>query len=345
MQDFLQRFFAPPDYLQGNHLANLLRVWLVALACSALINVYHERYFLLAPLSLVIIGMGAALFVGIDRRMHWSFHASYAVFPVLAIFVMTRYRMDLAYMWSFAVVIFIYIFTNLHSARLFNIVLVLMLGFVGWQQVEDMYLSRFILCHFIVGSSLNFFLVTLKSQAVQLQVLTVTDELTKLPNRRKAGEKLEEYLSMKSRQPDSIYGLAILDIDYFKQVNDQYGHDAGDKVLSQFGELLQARTRKSDFVARYGGEEFLLVFPDTSQEGALKLLESLRVLVEKNSFHHGEKLSFSAGISWLQSSESIESWLKRSDQALYEAKKHGRNCIVVDDSDEQDEQLSPRTVA
>ncbi|MFG0382690.1 diguanylate cyclase [Pseudomonas sp. zbq_18] len=159
----------------------------------------------------------------------------------------------------------------------------------------------------------------------------LTDPLTGLPNRAGWSERLELELARWRRYGGDLL-LAVLDIDHFKRINDDYGHLAGDKVLKIIAGELNKRLRKTDFLARYGGEEFVLLVPSTPLEGGEQLLETLRTAIEACPFHfRGEPMSItlSAGLTAFASGESSEAAFARADQALYRAKREGRNRIVL----------------
>src|SRR5690606_244729 len=126
--------------------------------------------------------------------------------------------------------------------------------------------------------------------------------------------------------------LAVLDIDHFKRINDGYGHLAGDKVLKIIAGELNKRLRKTDVLARFGGEEFVLLVPSTPPDGGLQLLETLREASASGPFHfRGEPLSItlSAGLTAFVPGENSEAAFERADQALYRAKREGRNRIEL----------------
>ena len=157
------------------------------------------------------------------------------------------------------------------------------------------------------------------------------DPLTGLPNRAAWNERLDLEVARWQRYGGELL-LAVVDIDHFKRINDEYGHLAGDKVLKIIAGELHKRLRKTDFIARFGGEEFALLIPATPLAGGLQLLETLRAGIEACPFHfRGERVSItlSAGISAFASAERAEQVFERADQALYRAKRGGRNCIEV----------------
>ncbi|UCJ17931.1 GGDEF domain-containing protein [Pseudomonas sp. MM211] len=155
------------------------------------------------------------------------------------------------------------------------------------------------------------------------------DPLTGLPNRAAWTERLELELSRWQRYGGDLL-LAVVDIDHFKRINDDFGHLAGDKVLKIIAGELFKRLRKTDFIARFGGEEFVLLIPSTPMDGGLKLLDTLRTAIENCPFHFkGERvtITLSGGISSFSAAERSEQVFERADQALYRAKRGGRNRI------------------
>ena len=127
--------------------------------------------------------------------------------------------------------------------------------------------------------------------------------------------------------------LLIVDADHFKKINDTYGHQGGDAVLKAISDcLVRNFPRKSDMVARYGGEEFAVVLPDTSPQNAVRLAERTRLAVSDLQVVHGAHtigITISVGVSQLGRHESVQSWLERTDQALYQAKSRGRDRVVA----------------
>lgn len=157
-----------------------------------------------------------------------------------------------------------------------------------------------------------------------------TDTLTKLPNRR----AMEEFLhktELTYQRYGKNYAVVLFDIDEFKQVNDTYGHDAGDVILAAFAKLLGRYSRELDFIARYGGEEFLVILPHSDGPGAELFAEKLRDIVEKSKFMYKNgriPITVSGGGAARDGVDSEEALVKRADENLYKAKENGRNQIV-----------------
>jgi diguanylate cyclase (GGDEF)-like protein len=159
------------------------------------------------------------------------------------------------------------------------------------------------------------------------QRLAMTDGLTGLANRRHAEQTMRRELSRAQRYGTKLC-LALLDIDFFKRINDSQGHGVGDEVLMGIGRTITASIRESDFAARWGGEEFLLLMPNADLEGAVVCCERIRASVASSIHSAGQPVTVSIGISLYQSGEPVEAILARADQKLYEAKNTGRNRLA-----------------
>jgi len=157
----------------------------------------------------------------------------------------------------------------------------------------------------------------------------LVDPLTGLPNRAAWSERLEHEMVLWQQHGNTLL-IAMLDLDHFKRINDNYGHLAGDKVLKIIAAELRKRLRPGDFIARFGGEEFVLLVPNTPIGAGLKLAETLRAAIEACPFHFkGERVTItvSVGLSAFRAGERSDHALKRADEALYRAKNAGRNRV------------------
>ncbi len=180
-------------------------------------------------------------------------------------------------------------------------------------------------------SSTQAELVDLKEELKETKSQLLRDSLTGLYNRLAFEDRVEVEFS-RSQRIKSPLCLAMWDIDYFKKVNDTYGHDVGDKVLKAFSTVIMKRIRKTDMFARIGGEEFVLVMPDTSSEVALTLNNELREIFLKCKFNYDDtefSCTASVGIADFGESDTPESVLKKADLALYQSKDTGRNCCTI----------------
>lgn len=163
----------------------------------------------------------------------------------------------------------------------------------------------------------------------KLAQLSKTDPLTKLSNRRGLREKFKsEYKKIKDTQMS--VSLIMCDIDYFKMVNDTYGHDCGDKVLIKVSDLFRSHLRDMDVIARYGGEEFIIILSESNSSYSFSIAESLRAAVEKEVFYYNNStfhITMSFGLVNFNNKTSYLKIIKMADEALYEAKHKGRNQV------------------
>lgn len=157
--------------------------------------------------------------------------------------------------------------------------------------------------------------------------LSTTDNLTGAYNRHKMVEELESEVSRSARY-DHDLSLIMLDIDHFKQVNDNFGHEVGDKALKNVSEIIECIKRETDIFSRWGGEEFLLLLPDTDLEGGIIIAERIRAAVEKYEFESAGKITVSMGVSTFKKDKhNTTLFIRDADDALYEAKNNGRNRV------------------
>ena len=162
--------------------------------------------------------------------------------------------------------------------------------------------------------------------------MSIKDQLTGLYNSRYFKDALEQDLARAERYKTNL-SLCIMDLDHFKNINDTYGHPAGDMVLSEFGKMLKKSVRQSDLLCRYGGEEFAIIFPNIQREIAWTVCERFREMFAQREFEYKSshfRITFSAGIASFNSGEekSAAEFLDMADQALYRAKKMGRNMVA-----------------
>lgn len=167
-------------------------------------------------------------------------------------------------------------------------------------------------------------------QNKQLQELSLTDQLTGLGNRRRFDESLT-MATERARRKGTPLSLIMMDIDRFKHINDEFGHDMGDRVLEALGKLLPQQIRISDRAVRIGGEEFVIIMPVTTVAEATHIAERIRLAVSQLQIEGLTcGLSASFGVAELYPSESAKALLERSDTAMYSAKKQGRDRVVTD---------------
>ena len=173
----------------------------------------------------------------------------------------------------------------------------------------------------------------LSDELTRVRLLSLTDELTGLPNRRAFLRRIEDEVARVQRYGFPL-SLALIDLDHFKQVNDKYGHGGGDEVLQLYSKSILSIFRHHDLVARYGGEEFAVLLPNTDAEGSLRALTKVRNRAQETRWQaNGEMIpipTFSSGVSLYKPGETASAFIERADKALYRAKRLGRNRVELD---------------
>lgn len=161
---------------------------------------------------------------------------------------------------------------------------------------------------------------------VQLEARATTDALTGLKNRRAATEALQHEL-VRAQRYDRSLAVVLFDVDHFKKVNDELGHDVGDRVLSAFGHVLGSCARGTDVVARWGGEEFLVLLPETDEAGARTFGDRVRAALAQARPLEERPVTCSAGVAVRREGDTQDALVKRADERLYEAKRAGRDRV------------------
>lgn len=165
----------------------------------------------------------------------------------------------------------------------------------------------------------------------ELQKLATIDGLTGVYNRQQIDVILEDMCESAARYEKSL-SVVILDIDHFKDINDQYGHAMGDEVLKKLSSMLCREVRSTDRFGRYGGEEFLLLLPETTLDGAKVAAEKLRFALNNFDFENTPRVTASFGVASYQKGEDLADLVHRADLALYKSKESGRNRVTVSGS-------------
>lgn len=293
----------------------------------AIMRFMQQSWALFALDSILIVGLGAlTAYVYITRRVQL---ASYAV-AVLSLVAMlgTVYVAgagQLNWMYPTILVVF-YLVPPLHSLALTVIGFSVMLPHL----MEILEPAALMTTLFTIALNVAFcyaFSSQKESQRARLQHVATKDPLTGAENRRGLASRLRGLIARHQRKPINV-SLILIDLDEFKRINDQFGHAVGDEVLVGVVKVLRQRVRRSDSIYRIGGEEFLIVADNTGQGSGHDMAEDLRVLIEATRLIEGYPVTASIGVARIVPGEDYDSWVKRADDALYEAKHSGRNRVV-----------------
>lgn len=266
-------------------------------------------------------------------------------FSVICLYlVSTGASHDTGLLWFPCYPVVIYSVLRLRVATIANILMatavVLIIFFASaplYKATYESYYKVIALATFALTSTFSFFQAHWRTTSIsendrltrELHFIASTDELTGLPNRRDMTARLE-FEVKRGKRSQSEFSIILADIDYFKKINDNFGHDVGDHVLTEFASVFSSRFRSTDKVGRWGGEEFLVILPNTGLQEAIMLAGEVRKSVSQSSLipnMPNRLVTMSAGVSSSKEIKEISELLKLADNRLYEAKDAGRNRI------------------
>ncbi len=284
------------------------------------------------------IGIGAMAVVFVLLANAWMAlrgvcHQSltlFGLFPAGMIFMTSIFHMDgiIASLWCFPIVLAAYCMLSERRAWLANITILVIALPMAWMTMESTYALRVTTSLGAVSLFSAILVNVIDGQRHQLQKQLILDPLTGLLNRLTYNECMEKAVRLHRRYQQPVSLLAI-DIDNFKRLNDTQGHAAGDSVLRTAGQLLRDTLRDEDAIFRMGGEEFTVVLKGANETAAVETAERLRHAVATADFQGAHQVTISIGVATLRADESWERWAKRSDDSLYDAKRKGRNRVVL----------------
>jgi len=230
--------------------------------------------------------------------------------------------------WAYPAIIALFYLLQPREALLVTAVAVVALLPPLMASLDTIALATVLVSLLLTASISYAFALLTRVQRQKLIRLATRDPLTNTGNRRALGEKLHEILADRKRNATQA-SLLVIDLDNFKDINDTYGHAAGDQILVGVTEIIKLRIRGTDSLYRIGGEEFVVLAEGQDIDRASQLAEQLRVLVDINELTPQRDVSISIGVAELNDGETGEQWLCRADNALYDAKRAGKNTTAV----------------
>ncbi len=256
-----------------------------------------------------------------------------AVFCFGAVLVCMKLGQDVLF-WIYPLMVFIFFLVAPIKALLLLLLMVCAIVSLHFSEHSAIFSTNFQLLAFITTTLITsifayIFAYRTHLQRQELRRLATTDPLTGAATRHSLTDELT-YAIQQFQQKGVVSGLMLLDLDHFKRINDNFGHHAGDQILSQLVPLLKQMIRQQDSVFRYGGEEFVLLIKEIQLADLHRLAEKIRHAVwHQLALPDGSALTTSIGIATVQSANDWESWLQNADVALYQAKHNGRNQVVI----------------
>lgn len=279
--------------------------------------------------------IGALVCVGFAWRTGATRHASLLVTLIVsvgAVTVVLDIGMDGLY-WIYALILVNFLMTGPWLALLIISSVVLIITSVGSSRgtlFEDVHqMSSFVITSSLCCLFSFLFAQRTRYQNAKLKLMIDLDPLTGASNRRSLTKELKIAQALFTRQ-GTVYGLLAIDLDHFKQVNDNYGHAAGDAVLIDFVKVIKSRLRSADRVFRLGGEEFLVLLPEMDAYRLKSIAQQLQRYIAEHLKSPGGAITVSIGGALVEPFETPDQWLKRADNMLYKAKHAGRNCTLID---------------
>lgn len=250
----------------------------------------------------------------------------FAVVTVAACIVSSAVFGRTGILWGFVVLWVNFLLTQRRLALVLNLLLITMLTLENQLFQSAVEVTTYIITAGLVTVFAFIFAERLSSQQRQLEDLASCDHLTGAGNRRSMKLDLDAAVE-EFQDTGQPFALMLLDLDHFKALNDDYGHEAGDRALKSLARTIWRRIREEDGFYRFGGEEFVVLFPDTGGRAAQRLARDLHAGISGEVAGPGGPIHFSAGVAVLEPGEDWERWLARADRALYRAKQAGRNRL------------------
>ncbi|WP_217269704.1 GGDEF domain-containing protein [Neobacillus endophyticus] len=261
------------------------------------------------------------------------------IFPIIVDCIAYKFGKEYPFVWSLFILpsIFIMILSPKWKVVISSAIFFSLLKFiVKFYQNESLFsVEKFVLfagslVNWLIHLTIGYFVIKNQKLVQKMEEMALTDTLTGLNNRRYFDIYIEKAIPL-SRKMNFPLLLLMIDIDYFKKINDNYGHLCGDQALKHIAGIMKRHVRETDVLIRFGGEEFSILLQETDIKDGINIAERIRDTVRKTEFiYEGTHvaLTISIGLA-IHNSEHIYMFLKKADQALYEAKANGRNQLVV----------------
>lgn len=274
-------------------------------------------------ISLTLLGFFSYIFI---TRKTAVIKILNAIFLAVALLTSIAMKGQSQILWVAPTIIAIHYLVPVKHATIINIILLSVMLIIVFPHTD---LTEFIsiLSTTSLTASLAFVMFrAYNNKQRELALLATIDPLTTSGNRRLLETKLSEVIANQNREQSSMC-LILLDLDDFKDINDEYGHAVGDQILISVCNLVKEHTRVLDSLYRYGGDEFIIAPLSMNLKTAKHLAEKIRHIVENHKFTHDIKLTLSIGVSEYNIDDTSESWIGRADISLYKAKNDGRNKV------------------
>lgn len=299
------------------------------LAVAPLVMVQWRQENVLLALLLILFCLNAVAVIAF-LRFRSTYFLKGRLFPILAVVCAVYSTMingHAGLYWAYPAAAALFFLLPLKEATTSNIVFVISMSVVAFLTFPEADFWRITFSLGLICLFVMIFAWLVGRLQEELTRLATTDPLTGCLNRSQLADILNAQIQMRERY-ERVSSLILLDMDYFKTINDRWGHLAGDRVLQELSSRLRKRLRENDRLFRIGGEEFMLVLPETRQKDADTVARELLTSISTSPFLDGIQITASASVAEVGKGETWSVWLNRADQALYEAKDRGRNQVA-----------------
>jgi len=294
-----------------------------------IINHLISGRYLLALAAFSLASLAAILAFLTKRSSRWSMVMVRCFVPcfILYLALVIWTQGIIGAVWCFPAAVVTYLMLPEKQAWFANAVLLLVTTIVAFTHMEFALAIRLVMSLTFVNVFTTILIRVITKQQQRLHLQAVTDSLTGLSDRILLAATLE-HAGEYARTNECDMTLVALDIDHFKRINDNYGHDMGDEVLVALAKMLKDNMRRSDTVFRLGGEEFLVVLYESDLQQSICVAEKLRQAVKDLPLKQQVSITSSFGVATFKDGEDWRAWIKRADENLYQAKAAGRDCVV-----------------
>ncbi|WP_150911644.1 GGDEF domain-containing protein [Marinobacter halotolerans] len=305
-----------------------LHFWAFVAVAPLVMVQWRQDHPLLAFLLILFCLNAVAVIALLKFRAHYFLNGR--LFPILAVIsaiYSTALNGHAGLYWAYPAAAALFFLLPLREATIFNILFLIGMSVVSFIKFPE---ADFWRITFSLGLTCVFVMIfawLVGRLQEELTRLATTDPLTGCLNRSQLADVLNVQIQMRERY-ERVCSIILMDLDYFKLINDRWGHLAGDRVLQELPRRILRRLRESDQLFRIGGEEFMLVLPETRQKDADQLARELLTSISAAPFGEAIKVTASASVAEVNKGETWSVWLNRADQALYQAKARGRNQVV-----------------
>ena len=305
-----------------------LHFWAFVAAAPLAMVQWSQDNALLAALLILFCLNAVAVIAYLKFRNRYFLKGR--LFPILAVICAiysTALNGHAGLYWAYPAAAAVFFLLPIREATAFNIIFLIGMSVVSFLKFPE---ADFWRITFSLGLTCLFVLIfawLVGRLQTELTRLATTDPLTGCLNRSQLADVLNVQIQMRERY-ERVCSIVLIDLDYFKLINDRWGHLAGDQVLQELPRRILRRLRESDQLFRVGGEEFMLVLPETRQKDAVKLARELLTCISATPFGEGMKVTASASVAEVGKGDTWSVWLNRADRALYQAKDRGRNQVV-----------------